>query len=63
MHPPNRRAGGPSRRGLSQRSQTAGIFDVVRNLPMRLRERRMPLELDNQVLRDIGLTRGSIAFC
>ena len=39
-----------------------GLFDVVRNLRMRLRERRMPLELDDHVLRDIGLTRVEYRF-
>jgi uncharacterized protein YjiS (DUF1127 family) len=38
------------------------LFDVVRNLWMRLRERRMPLELDDHVLRDIGLTRVEYRF-
>ena len=38
------------------------LFDVVRNLRMRLRERRMPLELDDHVLRDIGLTRVEYRF-
>jgi hypothetical protein len=30
---------------------------------MRRRERRMPLELDDHVLRDVGLTRANTAFC
>ena len=38
------------------------LFDVVRNLRMRLRDRRMPLELDDHVLRDIGLTRLEYRF-
>jgi uncharacterized protein YjiS (DUF1127 family) len=38
------------------------LFDVVRDLRMRVRERRMPLELDNHVLRDIGLTRVEYRF-
>ena len=38
------------------------LFDVVRNLRMRLRERRMLLELDDHVLRDIGLTRVEYRF-
>jgi uncharacterized protein YjiS (DUF1127 family) len=38
------------------------LFDVVRNLRMRFRERRMPLELDDHVLRDIGLTRVEYRF-
>jgi uncharacterized protein YjiS (DUF1127 family) len=38
------------------------LLDMVRNLRMRLRERRMPLELDDHVLRDIGLTRVEYRF-
>jgi uncharacterized protein YjiS (DUF1127 family) len=38
------------------------LFDVVRNLRMHLRERRIPLELDDHVLRDIGLTRVEYRF-
>jgi uncharacterized protein YjiS (DUF1127 family) len=38
------------------------LFDVVRDLRMRSRERRMPLELDDRVLRDIGLTRAEYRF-
>ena len=38
------------------------LFDVVRNLPMRFRECPMPLELDDHVLRDIGLTRVEYRF-
>jgi uncharacterized protein YjiS (DUF1127 family) len=38
------------------------LFDVVRNLWMRFRECRMPLELDDHVLRDIGLTRVEYRF-
>ena len=38
------------------------LFDVVRNLRMCLRERAMPLELDDHVLRDIGLTRVEYRF-
>jgi uncharacterized protein YjiS (DUF1127 family) len=38
------------------------LFDVVRNRRMRLRQRRMPLELDDHVLRDIGLTRVEYRF-
>jgi uncharacterized protein YjiS (DUF1127 family) len=38
------------------------LFDVVRNSRMRLRERRVPLELDDHVLRDIGLTRVEYRF-
>jgi methylphosphotriester-DNA--protein-cysteine methyltransferase len=34
------------------------VFDLVRNLRMGLRRRRMPLEPDGHVLRAIGLTRG-----
>jgi uncharacterized protein YjiS (DUF1127 family) len=38
------------------------LFDVVRNLRMRLRERRMPLELDDHMLCEIGLTRVEYRF-
>jgi hypothetical protein len=38
------------------------LFDVVRNSRIRLRERRIPLELDDHVLRDIGLTRVEYRF-
>ena len=38
------------------------LFHVVRNVRMRSRERRMPLELDDHVLRDIGLTRMGYRF-
>jgi uncharacterized protein YjiS (DUF1127 family) len=38
------------------------LFDVARNLWMRVRECRMPLELDDHVLRDIGLTRVEYRF-
>jgi uncharacterized protein YjiS (DUF1127 family) len=63
-------AGVPSRTGTrppaSLREAGAGIvgrlFDVVRNLRMRRRERRMPLALDDHVLRDIGLTRVEYCF-
>lgn len=37
-------------------------FDVVRGSRMRSRERRMPLELDDHLLRDIGLTRAEYRF-
>jgi uncharacterized protein YjiS (DUF1127 family) len=50
--------GKPSQRLL----QSSGTGDVVRNLRMRLRERRMPLELDDHVLRDVGLTRVEYRF-
>jgi uncharacterized protein YjiS (DUF1127 family) len=39
-----------------------GFFDIVRSLWMRHRERRMPLELDDRVLRDLGLTRAEYRF-
>jgi uncharacterized protein YjiS (DUF1127 family) len=63
-------AGVPSRTGTrppaSLREAGAKIvrklFDVVRDLRMRSRERRMPLELDDRVLRDIGLTRVGYRF-
>jgi uncharacterized protein YjiS (DUF1127 family) len=38
------------------------LFDVVRNLRLGLGEHRMPLELDDHVLRDIGLTRVEYRF-
>jgi uncharacterized protein YjiS (DUF1127 family) len=38
------------------------LFDAVGNLRMRSREHRMPLELDDHVLRDIGLTRAEYCF-
>jgi uncharacterized protein YjiS (DUF1127 family) len=38
------------------------LFDMVRNSRMRLRERRIPLELDDHALRDIGLTRVEYRF-
>jgi hypothetical protein len=38
------------------------LFDVVRNLRMRLLESRMPLEPDDHVLRDIGFTRVEYRF-
>jgi uncharacterized protein YjiS (DUF1127 family) len=63
-------AGVPSRTGTrppaSLREAGARIghklFHVVRNLRMRRRERRMPLELDDHVLRDVGLTRVEYRF-
>jgi uncharacterized protein YjiS (DUF1127 family) len=38
------------------------LFDAVCNLRIRSRERRMPLKLDNHVLRDIGLARAECRF-
>jgi uncharacterized protein YjiS (DUF1127 family) len=38
------------------------LFHVVRNLRMRSRERRMALELNDHVLRDVGLTRVEYRF-